>query len=329
MSTAPTVCVINTHMDQSTLLAELFEHHSVQDKVNIGQTYELLGDEVLHDNYLTNSREKIKLGDDCAAIKDGKGGYLLFAAEGIINSFIKSHPWFAGYSAVMVNISDICSMGGLPLAITDVLWAQNRESAKEIWEGMLAASQKYNVPIVGGHTCYQSENNQVAVSILGSAEKLLTSFHAKPEEDLVMVVDINGAYFEDYPFWNASTNSTAERLQELIKLPKLVAESGLSKVAKDISMGGVIGTADMLCKTSNVGLCLDLELVPKPEYVDLKKWLISFPSYGFLFSCDPSNSEELCGLFHDHKISAKVIGKFERELGIRSSPNLINTKLTL
>lgn len=51
------------------------------------------------------------VGDDCAAIADGDG-YLLLAAEGLLPQFLASDPWFAGWSAVMVNVSDIYAMGG-------------------------------------------------------------------------------------------------------------------------------------------------------------------------------------------------------------------------
>ena len=40
----------------------------------------------------------------------------------MLPSFVADDPWFAGYSAVMVNLSDVAAMGGRPLAIVDVLW---------------------------------------------------------------------------------------------------------------------------------------------------------------------------------------------------------------
>jgi selenophosphate synthetase-related protein len=51
------------------------------------------------------------IGDDCAAIPDGDG-YLLFAIEGFVDDFVQGMPWFAGWSGVMVNLSDIAAMGG-------------------------------------------------------------------------------------------------------------------------------------------------------------------------------------------------------------------------
>ena len=33
-------------------------------------------------------------------------------AEGMLPQFVETDPWFAGWSAVMVNVSDIYAMGG-------------------------------------------------------------------------------------------------------------------------------------------------------------------------------------------------------------------------
>ncbi|CAE6813695.1 Thiamine-monophosphate kinase [Paraburkholderia domus] len=66
--------------------------------------------------------QAVAVGDDCAAIADG-AGYLLFAIEGLVSDFVDAMPWFAGYSSVMVNVSDIYAMGGRPLAVVDALWS--------------------------------------------------------------------------------------------------------------------------------------------------------------------------------------------------------------
>ena len=57
-------------------------------------------------------------GDDCAVLPDGNG-HLLLAIEGLVQDFVEQQPWFAGYSAVMVNLSDIAAMGGRALAVVD------------------------------------------------------------------------------------------------------------------------------------------------------------------------------------------------------------------
>ncbi|MVM28516.1 sll0787 family AIR synthase-like protein [Spirosoma sp. HMF4905] len=290
------------------IIEQVLSQRSVRDKLAIDQTYSTLGDYVSYQDPFDRSEHQIFLGDDCAVIPDGHGDHLLFSSEGIITSFLEAAPWFAGYSSIMVNISDICSMGGLPMAVTDVLWLKDQEQGTLIWEGMMAASIAYGVPIVGGHTCYHTESRHLAVSILGKAKKLLESKAARQSETLLMAVDMNGSYYQNYPFWNASTTADPAHLRANLSLMYELANRGLSVAAKDISMGGIIGTLAMFVKASGVGAELYLDQIPKPEGVDWEKWLVSFPSFGYLFTCKPGDENTCIDLFTSHTIQCNAIG---------------------
>nr|WKF56594.1 Phosphoribosylformylglycinamidine synthase subunit PurL [Paraburkholderia busanensis] len=251
--------------------------------------------------------QAVALGDDCAALAEGDG-YLLFAIEGMVSDFVDAMPWFAGYSSVMVNVSDIYAMGGRPLAVVDALWSPGLGAAEDVLAGMAAAATAYGVPIVGGHTNTRSEAAQLAVSIVGRAKTLLSSFHAKPGDRLMMAADLRGRFEEPYPFWNASTGAPPERLRgDLDVLPHL-AESGLCDAAKDISMAGALGTALMLLECSQVGARIDLERIPKPDDVPLSRWVTAFPSFGYLLSVREHHVEAVQALFDERSLACSVIG---------------------
>jgi AIR synthase-related protein len=260
---------------------------------------------------------QIRVGDDCAAIPDGDE-FLLFAAEGMRESFVVADPWFAGYSAVMVNLSDVAAMGGWPLAIVDVLWTPGLERSAEIWEGMSAASRAYGVPIVGGHTTVtKSDSSFLAAAVLGKAKHLLTSFDAQPGEDLLMAVDLRGSWRRDKPFWNASVAAPAERLRgDLALLPELAAK-GWCRAGKDISNGGIVGTLAMLLECSGVGAELWLDQLPQPPDVDLERWLIAFPSFGYLLSVAPENTASTVAHFAAREVACSVVGC------VTASPSLV------
>ncbi len=289
-----------------TLVNDLISHPAVIEKINIHHSY--LPAQTVCGN--------IPLGDDAASIPDPEtGGHLLFAAEGILDSFVQDDPWFAGYSAVMVNLSDIAAMGGYPIAITDILWTPNSYATKEIWNGMQAASRAYQVPIVGGHTTHSPNGElHLAAAVMGRAGKhLLTSFDPKVGHDLIIAIDMQGAYRGNKPFWNSSTTTTPEILQKNLSLLPEIAKSGLSKTAKDISNGGIIGTLAMLCHCSEIGAKLELESIPKPPNTSWLKWLTSFPSYGYLLTCPPKNRENITTIFEAHGITACKIGSIQTE----------------
>jgi uncharacterized protein len=251
----------------------------------------------------------IKIGDDCAAIPDN-GGFLLFAGEGMLESFVNDDPWFAGYSAVMVNLSDIAAMGGRPLAIIDIIWTPGLEQATGIWEGITAASQVYGVPVVGGHTTItRSGGNFLAAAVLGRAQRLITSFDARPGDELLLAVDLRGKFQGDKPFWNASVGAPAERLRSDLALLPALAEKGWLRAGKDVSNGGIIGTLAMLLQCSQVGAELWLDRLPIPDGADLPRWLISFPSFGFLLSVDPIQVRNIAAAFNDRQIACHRVGE--------------------
>jgi AIR synthase-related protein len=262
----------------------------------------------------------ILLGDDCAAIPDG-GGHLLFAIEGLMAEFVQCMPWFAGYSAVMVNLSDIAAMGGRPIAVVDALWSHGIDAADQMLAGMAAASARYGVPIVGGHSNNRSAHSGLAVAVLGRAQALLTSFDARPGDHLVMAVDLRGAYHDPYAYWDASTTAPAARLRQDLALLPTIAEAGWCRAAKDISMAGAIGSALMLLECSRVGACIDVDAIPRPpgvsDHATLLRWLSAFPSYGFVLSVPPAHSAAVLDAFRRRGIAGAVVGEVDATCQLR------------
>jgi AIR synthase-related protein len=263
------------------------------------------------------AQQGVLLGDDCAAIPDADG-HLLLAIEGLVEDFVEHSPWFAGYSGVMVNLSDIAAMGGRPIAVVDALWSRGQAGADPVLQGMAAASAAYGVPIVGGHSNNRAARGQLAVAVLGRAQALLSSFAARPGQALVMAVDLRGQWEGDQPFWNASTLAPSARLRDDLALLPEIAEAGLSEAAKDISMAGVLGTALMLLECSQVGARIRLDAIPHPlghgpqdRPNDWLRWLLAFPSFGFLLSVDAARVADLGARFVSRGIACAVIGEVD------------------
>lgn len=262
--------------------------------------------------------QAVAVGDDCAAIPDGAGGHLLFAIEGFVDDFVAAMPWFAGWSGVMVNLSDIAAMGGRPIAVVDALWSADAAAGAPVLQGLAAAASAYGVPIVGGHTNHRSARSGLAVAVLGRATKLLSSFNAQPGDELVMAVDLRGRFEDPHPFWNAATHGTApappERLRADLALLADIAELGLADAAKDISMAGTLGTAIMLLECSQVGAVIDVDAIPRPAVVadgtvPLLRWLQAFPSYGYLLSVRPAQAAAVRAKFSARGIAAATVGR--------------------
>ena len=281
------------------LAASLRQSPALAAKADIGVVAERLG----------LASAAIPVGDDCAAIPD-RDGHLLFAIEGFINAFVAADPWFAGWCGVMVNISDIAAMGGRALAVVDAVWADGEASAAAILDGMRAASDAYGVPVVGGHTNLRTPAAQLAVAVVGRAgSRLLTSFDARPGDALVAAIDHRGAYRKPFDNWQAALGAPRERLRADLALLPDIAERGLARAAKDISQGGIPGTAAMLAESSGVTIDIDLDAIEPPPGVALERWLKTFPSFGFLVSVPQISLDATLELFHGRDIHADVIGE--------------------
>ncbi|MBF9033251.1 sll0787 family AIR synthase-like protein [Rhodobacterales bacterium HKCCE2091] len=246
-------------------------------------------------------------GDD-AAILPAADGFDLLAGEGFIPAFVKADPWFAGWCGVMVNLSDIAAMGGRATAVIDQVWAPDADAASELLLGLKDAAAAYGVPLVGGHTNFAAGDLSLAVSVLGRARRLITSFDAAPGDVLVAAIDHRGRYV-NFDNWCAALDAPHDRLRGDLDLLPALAEDGLVRAGKDISQGGIAGTALMLAEMSGVGMDIDLDAIAPPDGVPLDRWMRSFPSFGFLLSVRPDDVGAVCTRFRSRGIDARAVGR--------------------
>jgi len=249
-------------------------------------------------------------GDDAAALPDVDGGYTLLAAEGMQPSFVDAEPWFAGLCAVLTNVSDIAAMGGRSRAIVDVLLASDSATHTErVLEGLQAGAELFGVPIVGGHTGRSAGGACLSAAVLGKAQRLITSFDARPGQQIVACIDLGGKYRGDRPHFDGLTGGDAKLARARLEVLPQLAEAGLTAAGKDISMAGLVGTLLMLLETSGCGARLDLAAVPAPACAEAepKRWLECFPSFGYLLAVEPHDLAEVTARFAAVGVSAAAI----------------------
>jgi uncharacterized protein len=272
-----------------------------------------------HAPALPGGGPRVLLGDDTAAIPDGDG-HILFAAEGMLSSFLEEDPWFAGWCSVMTNVSDIAAMGGRPLAIVDVYWHNDASDAATVMDGIRAGSEAFDVPVVGGHTGYLPRGpHALAVAIIGrAAHGLLTSFGGRPGHTVLAAIDLRGTYRRGKPYWDAATSASPERLRGDLAVLVDLAERGWVAACKDVSMGGVIGTLLMMMEASRCGAVIDPGCVPRPEAEsDLARWLQVFPSFGYLLAVEPGRAASVAALFERRGIACAPVATLDATSDLR------------
>jgi AIR synthase-related protein len=248
-------------------------------------------------------------GDDTAAIRVGDR-YQLLAIEGMLPEFVAAAPWFAGWSAVMANVSDITAMGGRACAVVNAYWHHDEAAAADVLAGIRAACEAYGLILAGGHTSQQSGNpTALAVAITGIAKRLLSTLHVAPGQVLAMAVDLDGRWHAGAPYWKAFEDVPGERLRSKLDVIPRLAEAGLLLAAKDISNAGILGTLLMLLEPNGCGAELDLDALPSPPDGDLPRWLQAFPSYGFLLTLDEGAWTDVQTAFAFQGLSCARIGR--------------------
>ena len=250
-------------------------------------------------------------GEDAAAIEFGDD-LILFAADGIMESLLKTNPFYAGYFAVLVNVNDIAAMGGKALAMVAVISVKDDRICSQILKGMERAVKKFNVPIVGGHTHPDCMYHAIDISIIGSVPKdqVILSSTAKDGDDIVFVMDTDGFYPPDLRYaWDTTTNKEDRIVQEQMAAMCDVASEKLTHAAKDMSNPGCIGTLGMLLETSSMGGYVDVDKIPTPKGVDFIQWILSYQGCGFVFSCPPENSQRIIDIFKAVKCDGAIVGK--------------------
>jgi len=143
------------------------------------------------------------IGDD-AALLNMKEGYQTLVStdllcEGIHFDLTYSPLKHLGYKAVVVNLSDICAMNGVPTQVVVGLALSNRfsvEAVKELYSGVRLACERYGVDLVGGDTTSSKSGLMLSVTALGQVKPdQVTLRNGATAGDLLVVSgELGGAY---------------------------------------------------------------------------------------------------------------------------------------
>lgn len=143
------------------------------------------------------------IGDDAAVFDPGGADYGLISTdmllEGVHFDLSYTPLKHLGFKAVAVNVSDIAAMNGLPTQITVSLGLSSKfpvEAVDELYEGIRAACDAYNVDLVGGDTTTSRSGLVISVTALGRVAKNKITYRntAKPNDVLCVTGDLGSAY---------------------------------------------------------------------------------------------------------------------------------------
>jgi thiamine-monophosphate kinase len=275
------------------------------------------------------------VGDDAAVISIGKDKCQVVSTdllvEGVHFDLTYMPLKHLGYKAVAVNVSDICAMNITPMQITVGLAVSNRfsvEALEELYAGIKAACNDYNVDLIGGDTTSSQSGLVISITAIGhgSQESVCYRSGAKEYDLLVVSGDLGGAYMglqvleREKEVFKANPNIQPDldghdyilqrqlKPQARLDVVGYLKELGVKPTSMIDISDGLASEVLHLCKASNVGCHVYDEKIP----IDAKTAMVAMD-----FNLDPS----MCALNggEDYELLFTINQK-DVEL-IQSNPN--------
>ena len=231
------------------------------------------------------------IGDDCAVMEFSKTEYLLLTTdllvEGIHFDLVYTPIKHLGYKAVIVNLSDIYAMNGIPSQITVSIAVSAKftvEALEQLYEGIRLACDVYSVDLVGGDTSSSVTGLTISITAVGKVKKDAIAYrNTAQKNDLICVTgDLGAAYMglqvlqrEKSVFTEAGAQPKLQGYEYILQrqlkpearkdiIEKLAALKIQPTAMIDIS-DGLSSEIFHICSLSNVGCKLYEEKIPIHE----------------------------------------------------------------
>jgi thiamine-monophosphate kinase len=281
------------------------------------------------------------IGDDCASIKPLKDEAIVLTIDPcpqpVISILEGEDRWYDGWFSMIINISDLASMGAKPLGILLALEAENDMLVTELdrfYEGILDASREFDCPVIGGNVKDATRFSCVGAAI-GSVhpDRMLRRDRAKPGE-LVVVLGEMGRFWAGVIHKLESIPLTAEEsliLMQNLQRPRpriaegrALAEHSLSRCAMDSSDGLVSCFYEIARASSGVDIYLDLaDTEPDPlvskvaelAHLDVRKLMLSWGNWELVTTVTVEKLARLSELMANLGCPVSVVGTVEQGSG--------------
>lgn len=126
---------------------------------------------------LKHPQSVLGVGDD-AAILDYSGENVVVTTdilvEGIHFNLVYTPLKHLGYKSVVVNLSDILAMNGIPRQILVSVAISGKfslEAIEELYDGIKLACEKYNIDLMGGDTSSSLTGLTISITAIGETRK--------------------------------------------------------------------------------------------------------------------------------------------------------------
>jgi thiamine-monophosphate kinase len=252
--------------------------------------------EHLTDNLAIRQKSTIKgVGDDAAVLKYGEEVVIVttdLLLEGIHFDLMYTPLKHLGYKSVVVNVSDVYAMNAIPRQITVSIGVSNRfsvEGLEELYAGIKAACDFYQVDLVGGDTSSSHQGLVITVTAIGSAPPQQITYRsgAKQGDTICVTGDLGAAYLglqlleREKQLYLSQPDMQPDLEKQKYIVGRQLKPEARKDIVEKLAKAKVIPTSmidisdglssDLLhiCKLSTVGAFIEEENVPIHEEAQL------------------------------------------------------------
>jgi thiamine-monophosphate kinase len=272
------------------------------------------------------------IGDDVAVI-EMRGKVLLVTTDILIEGIHFDRAWIDPYrlgkKALMVNLSDIAAMGGVPKYFLISLGLPKNLSLSFIslfYRGLKEGTKRFQVDLIGGDTSL-SQKIVINICLLGEGKRgeLLFRRGVKVGNDLFVSGTLGNAalglkILQKEGFMGRPKGLIEKHLSPSprIELGQALARHRLATAMIDVSDGLLIDTTHLL-EESGVGARIWEDRIPLSR--SYRKWIHSYSKdfyqvaltggedYELLFTASPEKKEKISTLALSSKIPITWIGE--------------------
>jgi len=282
------------------------------------------------------------IGDDCAAIRPDEGFDLVVTCDCMVEGrhYLPGHttPVQLGRRAMVMNISDIGAMGGIPLYALVSLGLKKETPVKDVldmYRGFIQELNPLGASIIGGNITGSDSSNFINITMTGKVESSnMVRRSGAREGDVILITGYPGQAAAGLMRLRDESVLSDDPLVKAYNLPshraregRAAALSGFATSMVDTS-DGLAGDLEHICEESNVGaeiirnklpLSLDMRNLINPQGWDIYEMIIGeSDDYELIITCGPENKERVRSAIAEvSDVPVTEIGRITRTKGMK------------
>lgn len=267
-----------------------------------------------------------KLQDDAAVYRPEANKEIVITTDSLVEGihfFGSENPKHIAQKALRVNLSDIASMGAVPLFYNLAINIPKKNIKlflPKFVEGLKADQETFNIQLIGGDLTSSRKDIHITVTMFGHIPfgEAVGRNTAKDKDDLYVTGKLGLSKIGLENFFSKSILFNEAKKKYLLPNPRVKVGILLRKIVNsmiDISDGLVQDSSHL---AFNSGLCLEIDLnslpisfcYPISQHVMVDYALYGGDDYELLFSCNPNKIDLIKQLSLETNIEFTKIGKF-------------------